>query len=265
MLPVCLGRATRLADYLSGGEKSYYGEMRIGYETDTQDIWGKVVKRYASAILHTPDDGAWIRDIFRRLEGDIEQEIPAYSAVKHKGKSMYQYARAGHDVTGMTRPVFIRHMELLWFSEDRIGFRVCCGGGTYVRMLCRDIGRLLGTGGTMSFLLRLDVGPFSLDTSSTLEEIHQRAEKGEASLQEIIQPKELALQAMPYIEVSEQEAKHLRYGQAIWQPFTEEGSSIPGDGVWAKDKQEQLVAIGKMDWVSTGASRGLRFKPDKTF
>ena len=292
VLPVCLNQATKLADYLAGGEKSYYCEMRLGFETDTQDVWGAVTKAYPPAEAAFGGSQEETRQVLSSFEGEIQQEVPAYSSVKRDGKSLHQYARRGEPITGISRGVLIRSISLVACDEKNIRFIVRCGGGTYVRMLCRDIGRKLGTGGVMSFLLRLEVGPFSIEESSTLEEIAALADAGRQGLpgshamDEVLYPKELALAHMPCLHAQAGDADKLRHGQSLWladptgawqslrgavsaqhetQPAGRGESHAAQGKAWAKDDRGRLVALGSLS-PGTGSKSGqVLFKPDKTF
>lgn len=284
VLPVCLGQATRLADYVSGGEKSYYAEMRLGYETDTQDIWGKTIWISPEGKDGPFADPEKLKAAFRSLEGEIIQEVPAYSAVKRGGKSLYQYAREGNPYTGITRKAMIRSIRLIGGDgeepalpePERIRFCVECGGGTYVRMLCRDLGRRLGGGGVMSFLLRTKVGSFRLEDSVTLEEIQTRKEGG--GYGDLIAPKELALARMPRATVNRQCAEKIRHGQSLWlheidityadpPPEGAETSLIrdAGHKIWVADEGMRLAAVGCCQPGGLSRKGQVLFKPDKVF
>ena len=277
VLPVCLGQATKLADYLAGGEKTYYCEMKLGYETDTQDIWGSVTAVYPPLQPDLTPDPAIIQQALRSLEGEILQEAPAYSAVKRDGKSLHRYAREGKPVTGIMRKAFVYSLTLVGAGEGVLRFVVRCGGGTYVRMLCRDLGRILQTGAVMSFLLRLRVGPFLLEDSVTLEEILQRKDADPAFLSGVLSPKELALRHLPSLAAKEDEVIRLRQGQSLWlaAPADEapEGNlpglqSLPADTgmkIWVKDEMQRLAALGTCTPGLGSHENQYLFKPDKTF
>ena len=279
VLPVCLGQATKLTDYLTGGKKSYFCEMVLGYETDTQDIWGEITQTFPATSWQGLYDPAVIQEVFHSLEGEIWQEAPAYSSVKKDGKSLYKYAREGKPVTGITRNVRIDSIDLVDFGGGKIRFIVYCGSGTYVRTLCRDIGRKLGTGGTMSFLLRLSAGPCLMDESVTLEEIRDRARTGERLPDGILLPKELALSALPCLKADKKEAAALRQGQVVWlrvddplygdtlhrDPRHAETRKQEGRRLWVADEDRRLVALGFGEPGQSGREGQLLFKPDKTF
>ena len=274
VLPVCLGQATKLASYLSGGKKSYYCEMALGYETDTQDIWGEITQTFPRSSQRAQNDPEAIREAFRSQTGEIWQEAPAYSSVKKDGKSLHRYAREGKPVTGITRKVRIDSIDLIGFGGDKIRFIVYCGSGTYVRTLCRDIGRKLDTGGAMSFLLRLSVGPCLLEDSVTLEEIQDRASAGEKLPDGILLPKELALSALPCLQAGRGEAIALRQGQVVWlraeapqrvNPVQADPQVWTGRMIWVADDDRRLVALGFGEPGQSGREGQFLFKPDKTF
>ncbi|MEL7623268.1 MAG: tRNA pseudouridine(55) synthase TruB [Clostridiales bacterium] len=266
VLPVCLGQATKLADYLSGGEKSYYGELELGYETDTQDIWGERIRSFSVPALESARDLAGVQRAAGSLEGRILQEVPAFSAVKKQGQSLHRLARKGEVVSGMAREVFIRSFQILECRGSTIRFIVECGSGTYVRMLCRDLARLLDSGGAMSFLLRLSVGPCFLANSFTLEEIRQHKEDKGSLSAEMLAPKELALFSLPQAIAAEGEAARLRQGQTLWLRASEfptaEAAASKG---CVLDQEGRLVALGSWQ-AGYGDKQGwILFKPDKTF
>lgn len=274
VLPVCLGQATRLADFLSGGEKSYYCEMKLGYETETQDIWGKTTWACPAGMPDPFTQPDRISESARSLVGEIRQEVPAYSSVKREGKSLYKYAREGKPYSGIIRNVSVYSIELVKRlpddpanagspAERGISFIIECGSGTYVRMICRDLGRKLGCGGVMSFLLRLNVGPFRLEDSVTLEEILRRKE-GEAPFEDILAPKELALARVPAIRAEDREAAKLRQGQSVWLPAADTGSGSEEE-VWVSDRDQRLVALGSFTRGYGERAGQVLYKPNKTF
>lgn len=174
VLPVCIGTATRVIDYMDGGEKSYRCELLLGVETDTQDIWGSVTRSRATEAAAVTEEH--LRAALASLEGEILQTPPAYSAVKVDGRRLYEYARAGQTAQAKPRPAWIRRIALRSYdpSSHRGVFNVDCGRGTYVRSLCSDAGEALGCGAAMSFLLRTASGPFQLATAATPEEAADR-------------------------------------------------------------------------------------------
>lgn len=171
VLPICIGSATRVMDYLDLDEKEYRCEMILGLETDTGDIWGTVLNesRDKTAEINEYD----IVKAFTTSIGEIYQIPPSYSSVRIKGMHLYEYARKGREISAPPRPVIIRNIELVTFDRrnNRVLFDVKCSKGTYIRSICQETGKILGCGGTMSFLSRTASGDFRIENSVTLEEL----------------------------------------------------------------------------------------------
>lgn len=169
VLPICVGRATRLFDYFIDKEKEYLTEVCFGVTTDTQDAGGRVLLRRPGE----PDEAA-IRARLPALTGAISQVPPAYSAIKQGGKRLYQMARQGQAVMVPPRGVTVCSLDYLRKTGyNRHMLRVVCRKGVYVRTLMHDLGEMLGCGGYMAFLLRTRAGAFSLAQGVTIEEIAQ--------------------------------------------------------------------------------------------
>jgi len=167
VLPVCVGRGTRLFDYLIDKRKTYVAEGCLGIETDTQDATGQVVAR-----AEVQAGEAEIRAAMARLTGDILQVPPMYSAVKRDGRRMYELARKGEAVALAPRPARVDAFEYLRATgPNRFLARIECGKGVYVRTLLHDLGRMLGCGAHMAFLLRTRAGAFDIEAAVTLEEL----------------------------------------------------------------------------------------------
>jgi tRNA pseudouridine55 synthase len=177
VLPICIGSATRITEYLDLDEKTYRCTMQLGIETDTQDKWGQILRERPVENL-SPDR---VAEAVFSFQGDVVQIPPKYSALKVNGKRLYEYARAGQEVEIKSRHIFVSKMELNEFHDNQITFTVTCSKGTYVRTLCQDIGEKLGCGGTMTGLVRLATGMFRLEDAvmpdilkaMTLEEIQK--------------------------------------------------------------------------------------------
>lgn len=170
ILPVALGRAARLVEYMEGADKSYRAEIAFGYATDTGDVYGEVVESVENPMLPSEEE---LRRVLGQFVGEIEQLPPAYSAIKVGGQRAYDLARQGAAVEIKARTVRIDRLELLRMdaARARILLDVDCAKGTYIRSLCADIGAAMGLPATMRFLLRTRVGGFTLDDSYTLEEL----------------------------------------------------------------------------------------------
>lgn len=160
LLILCAGRpATRLISLFMDGSKQYEALLRLGVETDTQDPEGQVIAEREVGLLSL----SRVRDCLAGFLGEQLQAPPAYSALKHKGKPLYYYARRGIAVEKAARPVTIHALELLELGEDTLRLRVDCSKGTYIRTLAADIGRQLGCGAHLSELRRTRSGPFVVD------------------------------------------------------------------------------------------------------
>ena len=182
VLPVCLGRATKLCDMLTDKDKVYEAVMLLGVETDTQDVTGQVLKTYDTTGLTEKQ----VRDAVAGFEGEYDQTPPMYSALKVNGKKLYELAREGKTVERAARRVQIFDIEILNIELPRVKMRVHCSKGTYIRTLCHDIGQRLGCGACMEKLTRTKVSRFEIKDSLALAQIE--ALKKENRLPEIVIP-----------------------------------------------------------------------------
>ena len=178
VLPLCIGPSARVAEYLDMDFKTYRCTMVLGLETDTQDIWGKVISDVRDELIARQKAENFItkekiEEGLKAFEGLIWQVPPKYSALKVKGKKLYEYARAGQEVEIKSRQVFIKEMILKEIDLEQltIGFDVTCSKGTYVRTICVDIGAGLGVTASMTSLIRLKSGEFTIENSVTMEEL----------------------------------------------------------------------------------------------
>ena len=166
VLVVFVGRATRAVQFAEADEKEYEAGLRLGLETDTQDIWGETLRQTSRGV--TPEA---LEAVLPQFRGAISQIPPMYSAIKRQGKKLYELARRGETVEREPRPVYIHRLELLDGAGQDYRFAVTCSKGTYIRTLCHDIGQALETGGVMSALRRTRSGRFSLTDAVTLSDV----------------------------------------------------------------------------------------------
>ena len=172
LLVVLTGKGTKAAKYAENDKKEYRARLRLGMRTDTQDIWGTVLEQNGETRMRQELEA--VLDVFR---GDIMQLPPMYSAIKIRGKKLYEIARRGGDVEREPRPITIYRLEVSEPDENGDwGLLIECSKGTYIRTLCADIGEALGCGGCMSALRRVRAGAFTIDEAHTLEEIRQKPE-----------------------------------------------------------------------------------------
>ncbi len=170
VLPICIGSAARITEYLDLDYKRYRCEMQLGLETDTQDIWGTVIRDNRGNFIF--DEGK-IKEALNSFRGLVSQYPPGFSAVRVNGRRLYEYARQGEEVEIKPRLVDIRNITVIRLdpSKQRVTFDVECSKGTYIRTICHDTGRILGCGAAMSCLIRTASGAFSLDGTVTIEEL----------------------------------------------------------------------------------------------
>lgn len=173
VLPVCLGPATRIMEYLDLDFKKYRCTLRLGIETDTLDIWGETLNKSSFDQVAEED----IHKAFEEFKGNISQIPPKYSAIKVAGRKLYDYARAGEEVEIKPRDVYIDELEIeeINLETGEITFTVVCSKGTYIRSICRDVGLNLDCGAAMCALERLASGVFSVEDAVDLEALRDAA------------------------------------------------------------------------------------------
>ncbi len=205
VLPVCVGKSTKLADMLTFSDKEYVAKVKLGLETDTYDIWGDVTGE--SEHIVKKDE---LLSAIGKYTGEIEQLPPMYSAIKINGKKLYELARKGIEVERKPRKVTIYDCELLSFDGSEFEIRVSCSKGTYIRSLCHDIGKTLGCGACMTSLIRTKSSVFDLKSAKTLDEIRALVEKNGAA--SVLMPPDSVFEDYPKINVTEAVKKRLLNG-----------------------------------------------------
>lgn len=180
VLPVCFGSGTKLCDMLTDWDKEYIATLRLGVDTDTQDLTGQVLFQADGETLAALTQEQ-VRESLLSFCGDYAQIPPMYSALKVNGKKLYELARAGKEVERKPRTVQIRELEILDMRLPAVRFRVVCSKGTYIRTLCHDIGEKLGCGGAMASLTRSRVGIFGIGEALRLSEIEKLRDENKIS------------------------------------------------------------------------------------
>ena len=209
VLPVCLGRATKVCDLLTDKDKVYEAVMLLGKTTDTQDTSGEVLNESDTALL---DEGEVVK-VIKSFEGEYDQLPPMYSALKVNGKKLYELAREGKVVERKTRKVNIFSIDIKKVELPRVTMEVHCSKGTYIRTLCNDIGEKLGVGGCMEKLLRTKVSRFKLEESYKLNEIQKL--KDEGKLETIVLPVDEVFSSCPKVTLNEEQVKLAYNGNSI--------------------------------------------------
>jgi tRNA pseudouridine55 synthase len=207
VLLVCLGRATRVAEYLMASDKTYRAVMRLGVETDTYDAEGQVV-----ATRPVDVDESALRGALQKFVGEIDQVPPMYSALKREGKPLYKLARQGVEVERAARRVTIHDITLREFMSPDVTIDVRCSPGTYIRSLAHDVGAALrgACGAHLTALTRLASGSFTIEEAIKLQDL-----SGLADLTGLLRPMDAALQDLPALTLDADQARRVRMGQAI--------------------------------------------------
>ncbi|QQY80694.1 tRNA pseudouridine synthase B [Keratinibaculum paraultunense] len=208
VLLLCIGKATRISEYLLNMDKEYVGELSLGLATDTLDIDGKVINYSLKEVSEKE-----IYNAFDKFKGKILQEPPMYSALKHQGKKLYELARKGKVVKRAYREAFIYDMKILKnIDNKKIIFYTKCSKGTYIRTLCDDIGKVLGTYGYMSYLMRIGVGNFKVEDSYSIDYIKSLSKK---DIKDIILPMDKALSHLDKLIMEDRYFEKLRNGARV--------------------------------------------------
>ena len=210
LLPLCLGEATKFAQYPTDADKAYDAVIKLGITTDTGDSEGQVLSQHAVTVTL-----AEVKRAAQHFVGTIMQMPPMYSALKHQGQPLYKYARQGIEIERAAREITLHRIELTDFQGDVACISVDCSKGTYIRVLAEDIGSLLGCGAHLIGLRRTRVGNFSLADALTLDTLEATPE---AERDALLLPTDQLLPGLPSIELDRDAAYYLRQGQAIWQP-----------------------------------------------
>ena len=210
VLPVCVGRATRLFDYIIDKQKEYIAELKLGITTDTQDATGAALEILDASHITEAD----IRAVLPRFVGDIQQIPPAFSAIKRDGKRMYDLARKGQAVELEARPVTVDNVEYLTSLENGGHMlRITCRKGVYIRTICHDIGQALDAGGHMAFLLRNRAGYFDAEHGVTPEELDEVYKNG--GFEHLLTPLDAPLQHIPAVHVSSKYFHAIKNGNPL--------------------------------------------------
>ena len=251
VLPIFVGKATKLIPIFEGLDKTYRATLMLGRTTDTLDAEGKVTgEADIAGLVETA-----VREAVMSFEGEMEQLVPAFSAVKIQGRPSYRMARKGETVAQRTRSVRMTGLEVESVTLPHATFRVTCSAGTYVRGLVRDIGEMLGVGAHLTALRRLDCGGlFTLENSSTLEQVEKKASLGDFGF--VFNPADYLPQFHPY-PMDEAMELYLKDGRTVPLP---EVKGDPPPRAMALRPGGTLLATGKVIKFQSG---GWGFQPDR--
>lgn len=255
VLPIALGRATRLLQFLPD-DKAYRAVIRFGLNTTTDDLEGEVVRTQGATSLQQAEAIAALT----RFIGVIQQVPPRYSAVQIQGKRLYSLARQGQEVEIPQRTVVIHHIApVSWSTSEfpELTVDISCGAGTYIRSIARDLGELLGVGGTLAALKRTKSSGFCIDNSVSLEQLEKQL------LNNCFQPipPETVLQHLPRLTLNNEEAKRWQQGQKIPYKFREGNLSCPIYQVYRGTEQ----FLGITTWAFVPDTDEIRLLPKVVF
>lgn len=233
MLPLCLGEATKFSQFLLDANKTYQAVVKLGQTTATGDSEGEVLSAHPVNVSRSQ-----VEKVLQSFVGAISQVPPMHSALKHQGKALYTYARAGVEIEREPREVTIYQLDLDEFNGDELTITVSCSKGTYIRVLAEDIGKALGCGAYMSALRRTVIGAFQLNRAVTLTQLEglDLAERDALLL-----PVDALIETMPKVVLDSESAHYLKQGQAIWRAKQTTGAILR-----LYDDQDCFLGIGEV-------------------
>lgn len=238
VLPVCLGRATKVCDLLTEHDKTYEAVLLLGKTTDTQDISGEILKEQPTDHLNEAE----VTKVIENFKGTYDQIPPMYSALKVNGKKLYELAREGKTVERKSRKVTIYQIHIKKIQLPRVRMEVTCSKGTYIRTLCHDIGNRLGTGGCMEELTRTKVGRFELKDSLKLEELRDLAQNGR--LEDALIPLDQMFSELQSVIPAEEYISKAYNGNDFFKnQLSEDGKFCSGEKVRVYDAQGHFIGV----------------------
>lgn len=238
VLPICLGKATKIIDYIMENQKVYRVTLKLGIVTDTYDLEGTIVKETDASFIQKED----VLKVIESFKGDIMQVPPMYSALKKDGVRLYELARKGIEIERPARPVTIHFIKNIEISLPEITMDVCCSKGTYIRSLCFDIGEKLGVGAVMTSLVRTVNGPFKIEEAVNIKDLTNE------NINDYIISIDEALAEFPSFTVAEKFRKLLVNGVAIMDKRIYNGNLLEEAKLYkVYDEEGILLGLGKRD------------------
>lgn len=240
VLPLCLGEATKVSQFLLDSDKAYRARIKLGVRTDTADSEGEVIETAdAGAVTE-----AQIKSALTQFEGDIEQVPPMYSALKRDGQPLYKLAREGKTVEREPRAITVYSIELTDFDpqSQELEIEVDCSKGTYIRTIADDLGQIIGCGAHIIALRRLKAGAFTLADSQSLEELEAAKQAGGfTAIDAMLMPMDKAIDTLPAVHLPAYTAQFLKQGQAV------QVNKPPADRLLRLYEDEEFIGIGVID------------------
>ena len=235
LLPICLGEATKFAQYVTDADKTYIATVKFGETTTTGDAEGEILAQHS--VNFDLENLAAVCDAF---VGEISQVPPMYSALKFEGKALYEYAREGVDIERQARLVTITSIQIDSFAKEIAVLTVSCSKGTYIRTLAEDIGHQLGCGAHLIGLRRTETAGYLIEDAITLEALELLVkEKPVEKLAELILPMDSAIAYLPKVVLNADAAHYLMQGQAVWQ-----SGLVPEGELRLYDDKNQFLGLG---------------------
>jgi tRNA pseudouridine55 synthase len=231
LLPICLGEATKFAQYVTDADKTYFASIKLGVTTNTGDAEGEVL--VASPVNVTQSQFA---QVCQEFVGEISQIPPMYSALKHEGKPLYEYARSGVDIARQSRLITIKNIVLDTFLGDIAQITVTCSKGTYIRTLAEDIGAALGCGAHLIGLRRTETAGYLLLQAVTIEQLEALPIEAREAL---LLPVDSAIESLPKIILNADAAFFIMQGQPVWQ-----AGKVPNSDLRLYDENNSFLGLG---------------------
>ena len=253
LLVLCLGQATRLAEYLTGLDKVYEGSMQMGIVTDSYDMEGKVLEENSVPEIKEDD----LKAHFASLTGCIMQVPPMVSAVKIGGERLYKKARRGEVIDRPARQITVHSFNLLKIDSPYVHFNVKCGSGTYVRSLCHEIGQEYGCGATLATLRRIAIGKFSIENATELDslKVPHDIERNLLSMNDALD--------FPQVVVGDEMKRLIKNGNTIPAKGIDLSSAEKYPMIQVKHESGELIAVAKIEM--TLSSKQAEIRPKKVF
>ncbi len=231
LLPICLGEATKFAQYVTDADKTYFATIKLGATTTTGDAEGEVLTTAPVKVTQ-----AQFQAVCTQFIGEISQLPPMYSALKHEGKALYEYARAGVDIERQPRIISIKSIIVDGFEGDIATITVTCSKGTYIRTLAEDIGAALGCGAHLIGLRRTETAGYLLAQAITIEQLEAMSIEARTAL---LLPVDSAIESLPVVTLNADAAFYIRQGQAVWQ-----AGKVPHGDLRLYDENNNFLGLG---------------------
>ncbi len=231
LLPICLGEATKFAQYVTDADKTYFATIKLGATTTTGDAEGDVLT--TAPVNVSPSQFA---ATCQQFIGEVSQVPPMYSALKHQGKALYEYAREGVDIERQARLITISAIEVNAFETNIAKITVVCSKGTYIRTLAEDIGAKLGCGAHLIGLRRTETAGYLLPNAMTIEQLE--AMPVDARLAMLL-PVDSAIESLPKVILNTDAAFYIMQGQAVWQ-----AGKMPNSDLRLYDEKDHFLGLG---------------------